>query len=459
MPSQSHSIFDELISALALEFSQGGMLDDAMNLNPRLVHNIPLRYRLIAQGFITHSSLENLNARLTSHGFRALYSRNLWEACLIYAFQNRLTYGEWKKLSEESAEIAGRASEHDDFFSASSITLLDLKNYVEKNSSMEDNEMLTLHMTRLLEKEILQSTTKKDFQTFIRVNIHSFTRVREKTRYYFCKYLYNDLSSRISRYFQAKQRGYGITQSLEDLAVFRSLSKIKRKSYTPGEALKILEESPISLREIFDSFNYFYFGYCSLDWMMILLETCDNPAELPDREKKAFASSARHYFPDLSSLSDDQVIAQVKRIAEQEQIELDQIYSLDSDLRGYQKGRGGENTLRKYIKGQLDPDRITFLAFLVFFGQESDLPADQKITEERLSLILSECGFAPLNRTVPFDSFLIGFLSARYPADYLMEAVETYAHKEQNFFLYQTWLNSDSEYDRLAKLIRQTELQ
>ena len=48
---------------------------------------------------------------------------------------------------------------------------------------------------------------------------------------------------------------------------------------------------------------------------------------------------------------------------------------------------------------------------------------------------------------------MIGFLQSRKSAAYLVEQVLAYAQEEKNFFLYKTWLNSDSAYDWMTKLL------
>lgn len=58
------------------------------------IKNRPVRYRLIALGFVAHMSLEQLDQKLQVNGCEQLYARNFIEATLIYAFNNKLTYQE-----------------------------------------------------------------------------------------------------------------------------------------------------------------------------------------------------------------------------------------------------------------------------------------------------------------------------------------------------------------------------
>jgi len=99
------SVFDRMISALMNEQGEYGYLDDCMSWEIEAVNKVPLRYRIIALGFAKHLSLDELNEKLKSQGCAGLYSRSLWEASLIYAFKNGLSYEEWKDLQEICFEI------------------------------------------------------------------------------------------------------------------------------------------------------------------------------------------------------------------------------------------------------------------------------------------------------------------------------------------------------------------
>ena len=127
----------------------------------------------------------------------------------------------------------------------------------------------------------------------MRANVQSFTRVREKTRYYLCKYLYYDLTTRIDRYILALQKGHVREEVMESLSVFRGISVLKRKKQSPAQAREILENSAVSLGEVFDSFNYFYFGYATLDWMAVLIEAYDSPEDLTERNVRKKRSSGQ----------------------------------------------------------------------------------------------------------------------------------------------------------------------
>ena len=93
---------------------------------------------------------------------------------------------------------------------------------------------------------------------------------------------------------------------------------------------------------VFDNFNYFYFGYVSLDWLEVLLESYGDLKHLPHHQKKRLAESLRHYDSHLRGLSDEEVLSLKIQQMQKEEEKLDQIYSLDSTDRGYQRNRSGE---------------------------------------------------------------------------------------------------------------------
>ena len=132
--------------------------------------------------------------------------------------------------------------------------------------------------------------------------------------------------------------------------------------------------------------------------------------------------------------------------------ELDEIYSREGTNKGYQRNRGGENTIRKMIKGNVDIDRTSLICFLIFFGRNTELSERNQINVKRLSTILHECGFNKLNPKDEFDEFIIGYLESDEPEDFLMEEVTRYAIKEQNFFLYQMYRGAVS-YDEESRKV------
>ena len=459
---QKTSVFDQIVSALMTEQGEYGFLDVCMpgrggsrSRSLEAVSKVPLRYRIIALGFVQHLSLDDLDEKLKSQGCAGLYSRSLWEASLIYAFRNGLSYEEWKDLQEICLAVRNEKALADRYFQESRITLRDLKQYIDDNSELSNQIASTQHLTRVMDQKLSRlAFGKSDFQDFLTLNIESLSPVREKTRYYFCKYLYYYLQSCMDRYLDGRQ-GKGTTEAdIDNLAVFKGITALKRKKLSEEETRDLLNSSGLSFGAVFDAFNYYYFDYVSLDWMEVLLDYYGSIHAIPDSDQSRLVQSLRNYEPGkYAAMTDGEVLASKQQELEKREEELDAIYALDGKNKGYQRNRAGENTLRKYVKGALDIDRVTLICFLIFFGSKSDLPDEYVINQSRLNMILNECGFAGLRENDAFDDFVIRYLESVDPTDLLMNEVTDYAFDEENFFLYKTYLSSRSAQQDIAKLL------
>ena len=450
----SRTILDVIVTALTNEQTGSMFLDDCTTIDPNLVKKIPLRYRIIAFGFARGLSLEKLNELLNANGCAKLYSRSLWEASLIYAFANHLSYQEWQDLRDECAKLRDRKELQDPFFQDKSISLKNLKDYLDANSNVSESHMSTQHLTGMMDRKIAElSFDKMEFKDFLVHNIMLLSPIREKCRYYFCKYLYYYLISHRDQYLHDRVTSSDQDELLSELAMFKGLRAIRRKKMSDDELTAFLDTSGISLGEIFDAFNYYYFNYVSLDWMEVLLEYYGNIGDMPADDKQELAASLRKYDPNkYSGLSDDEVLELKQKEIDRQESDLDELYSIGGSKKAYQMNRAGENTIRKYIKGSLDIDRASLICFLLFFGNNSQLPPDMKITQWRLDMILSECGFPVLRSSDEFDDFVLGYIESQDPDSYLMDLVTDYAMDEENFFLYRMYRASRNAEEDLLKL-------
>ncbi|MBO4834824.1 MAG: hypothetical protein J5483_01815 [Lachnospiraceae bacterium] len=453
----THTVFDTIVEEILSDATGAQMLEESMSFDVSRVKNVPIRYRIIALGFVRGYSLNELNDKLMENGCARLYARSLWEAGLIYAFSNRLTYEEWQKLQQVCLEFRSDADEENLFFKGSSISLKELKEYLRAGSEENTTELETKHLTRLVEKRILEAERGEEaFHSFLEENVEAFSLVREKTRYYFCKYLYYLIETRIEQYVAALENDVAVEDAFADLVVLKGISQLKRKKHTPEEAREFLMDTDLSCGEIFDAFNFFYFEYVSLDWMQVLIEYYGNVSSLPDSAVHTLAGYLRTYDPETYRSKDDrEVIEILDQKLEDDEAALDEIYSLDGAGRGYQRNRSGENTIRKYIKGTLDIDRTTLLCFLLFFAGSAEIPEQDRINERRLNEILQECGFPMLREEDDFDYFVIQYLNAKDPVGYLMEEVTNYALVEENFYLYRVYQSSTSYNEDFEKLMKE----
>ena len=194
-----NSIFDQMMTGLINDEISPEVLEDCMSFDMDLIKKIPLRYRIIALGFLKKMSLDELNQDLEKNGCARLYSRSVWEASLIYAFSNGLSYAEWKPLLKECSEVHRRQEDVSPYFRNRSISVKDLRDYIADNSDEDMQIQRTRHLTQRLQEQMLAAVLgKSDFRSFLMENIQSFSTVREKTRYYFCKYLEMFLQDTVS---------------------------------------------------------------------------------------------------------------------------------------------------------------------------------------------------------------------------------------------------------------------
>lgn len=441
------SLLDSLIGELMNTADSRSLVDLCISGNRKQIAAIPLRNRLIALGFIKKMSLEELNRRLLENNCEILYARSLWEATLIYAFRNEMSYTEWKEMLSECQTLNTAIREGSTVLSEASVSMNDIAAYVSDNSIPDQEIARTRHKTQILSEKISEiGKDKQSFHLFLLSNAASFSTVREKTRYYFCKYLHYFLTNRMEEALTVIKNGRNLRDVWDTLSVFRIRTALDRKKHTPEEAREKITGSPISFGAVYDAFEQFYFGYITQDWLQVLLNYYGDITKLAPVQKKQLTAEARRRSKELRDCTDDEVIEWLREETERKEREADQLYSADNKKAVYQRGRSGENFLRKVIRGETDTDRLTFIAFLLFFGMEARtlIPEEYRIGTERLNTILQECGFPVLDTRRASDRFFIDFLNSGDPLDLLIEEAETMAFSEENFYLYKTYLSSES---------------
>ena len=448
----TQSPFDILIADLVGSVGERSLLDLCLSGDRKAIATIPLRYRLIALGFVKHLSLEDINSRLEKNGCARLYARSLREASLIYAYRHGLSYDAWRSLEEDCADVRASLLDDSRVLTSSTLSLSDIRTYVSDNSLREDELARTQHKTRLLSRELSEvSGEREQFREFLLSNLQSFSLVREKTRYYFCKYLLYYLETKEENYLGALETGRRAA-ALGYLSVFRIRTILSRKKYSAIESAAMIEESPLSLGEIYRAYQEYYFETTQTDWLEIQLEYYGDLRALDAREAHALADALRHRNPSLRRLPDREVIAYYADLIEKKEAEADITFATANKKAAYQIGRSGENFLRKVLRGELDLDRTTFLSFLLFFGKESRLPAGHRIDRLRLTEILRECGFPPLDPSAGFDRFFCGFMETKDPMMYILTEAESMALSKENFYLYKTYLSSENSEKRWRDL-------
>lgn len=438
-------VFDALITELLNSDPEQSLIDICLSGNQKAVTSVPLRYRLIALGFVQKMSLQEVNDKLRENSCDQLYARSLSEATLIYAFSNGLTYSEWKDVCGEASLLRNKIAS-DSILSGKTVSLSDIREYVNNNSVYVNELAVTMHRTRILKAGLSDSVSSDvRLKDFLLSNISSFCSCREKSRYYFCKYLMYYLEHQKNRYLRSLESGWSGTAVPDYLSVFKCVTALKRKKHAAEEADALITSSGLSYSAIYQMFQAFYFEYTSQDWMDILMEKYGDLNTLSDKQKKDLASYIRSYNRKKAYLTDQELL-------EWQMEELEHREKSACEERSYQTNRAGEKFIRKVLRGELDLDRTTLMSFLVFFDSCSDVPEAHRIDLSRLSDILSECGFSALDPDNYIDDFFIEYMRADDPVTFLIEEAEIMAMSEENFYLYKTYLNSRSADSEWAKV-------
>lgn len=440
--------YEEIMEMLMNSYVATDIIEQVLNVEELGKDSLPMRYRLIGLAFLKGDTLENLNDNLINNGCQPLYARSSFEVTLIYAFANQLSFSQWKKIAsvcEKAKEYWEEGAEEPGFFRGKYITLGDLENYVLSFSLKEDKELVTKQMTRVLDEEI--RSLGNDYQRFFQFytsNLKQFSDVREKTRYYFCKYLYYYILSKIDRYKKKVGSQIPNQEQLMELLPLKVESKLRRRRTEPEQLLFVLRDCAISPAAIFEEFNYYFFEYVSIDWVDLMLENVSDIKELKDSQIEMIASYLK------KSVSKKE-LAQMKDYDDRKIVE-NRIELLQKDEEIVPVSRKGENAIRKYLRGDLDIDRTTLICFLLFFGSEETNRNEITITEGRMNEILDECGFSMLRKKEPFDNFVLNYIKSSDPVSYLMGEMERYQQRGESFFVYEVYSRSGSN----AKEIRKT---
>lgn len=472
-------IYGDMIRQMSSTASTGDLIADCMNFDPNTIKRVPLRCRIIARAFVDRLSLDQLNDLLAEARCPKLYARSFTEATLIYAFKKRLSFEAWRSLVRRLDEIE---TGEDDRFFRGTITYGELKRYIAENSEQQGDIIATRSRTRLLREGIESMTDDDLFFAYMSDNISAFSNVREKTRYFFIKYLCYYIERHVERYldsFSAPRRKAGRRDSADsELYLLRRI--LKRGdgadgSLTPDEAVsglrmlqcraklsdmkkssieekrKVIESSAVSCGEIFSEFNYYFDRYVSSDWEEILVECYSSIEEMPADQRRRIADILRSERSEWKKLPDAQVIRMKQREIQQEQ---DEMYALEG---GKPKRDPGENAVRCYIKGTKDIDRTVLICFLLFFASDASMPEPQKLTQERLNEILLKCGFAALDMDNNADWFAAEFLESEDKFSLLTDLMNEYAHRNENSFLYHIYSGAVNSKEELDKVMRHTE--
>lgn len=438
---------------------------------------LPKRMEILAEGFAKGWNSHQVNERLLEEECETLYARSYFEASLIYAYDHEMEYSQWKKLFSDCREIY-EGSGGNGAFSGGKITLKQLEAYVLQGS---DDMLQTEYLTRRLEKDLEKQESEQEFQNFMKENLEHFSAVREKSRYYFCKYLYFYIREKCSEYYRCceqseklrqqyggmllpEERGVQEKFALEELTFLKPLTKLKKEAdkAKPGMSLQekreYLESASLTPGGIFDEFNYFYFGYISADWLEVLFELYGEFEQWPRQTKVKIARSLSLCKANAKESEEEAALLRLAQMAQEEREReeaLDQAHDREDAGRKklYQRGRAGEDYFRDFILGKRDINRSALVSFLLFVNARITLDVDSKVTIPRLNRILLNCGFAQLRPGCGFDQFVMNFLKAKDPMEVVEEAVEKQVVRGENFYLYRVYRDAYCHQSELLKYL------
>ena len=110
-------IFENLVMNFSIDTEELSKADEKKR------KAVPARLEILAEGLAARWSLEQINQKLEENECEKLYARSFYEACLIYAFEHRMDYEEWKELFAEGRKLFEKSKgDEKSFFRGGKIT-------------------------------------------------------------------------------------------------------------------------------------------------------------------------------------------------------------------------------------------------------------------------------------------------------------------------------------------------
>ena len=219
-----------------------------------------------------------------------------------------------------------------------------------------------------------------------------------------------------------------------------------------------MENTALTPGWIFDEFNYFYFGYISVDWVELVFELYGPVEFWPENLKIRIAHSFGYCSMNPDEEEKKKALEKLQ-IREAEEAEKEEKKNLEYErnekkaAKLYQRGRSGEDFFREFITGKRDINRETLISFLLFVKMRIPMKDDQKITLMRLNRILTNCGFSQLRPGVGFDKFVIEFLRSPDPFSVMEKYVDKQVGQGQNFYLYKVYKDAYCHLEELMEYL------
>lgn len=476
-------------------------MDDRTDWSVEFVENESRRMEIMRKGFAEHLTSKRVNELLLENYCEALYARNIYEAALIYCFDHKKTYEEWRQM----VAMCDQAYCPEQGKSGTVLTLSALREYVAKESQKAGSSLNTAFITRGMQTELEKTESDENFMSFLLKNIENFSAVREKARYYFSKYTMLYIDERIQKYLSACEkvdllrcRKAGMLSeeekspektAVEELSFLKPLKPLQRSADTAkfdtkgylsmDEKKKLLAETSLTSGGIFDAMNQYYFGYISIDWLELCLEMYPDIEEWPTETRRKIAQALGYICPETTPEEEAQILDSLEERIMEKEVELEQqwdrAYVRREDAaaafagadKTFQHEAAGETAesiadprvqekkatlaFRDFLLGRKDVNRRTLIMYLIFIQARTALTEENKVTVPRLNKILLNCGFSQLQPNREFDRFVMGFLKAEDPIVYFQLFVQDRLKNQKESVLYAIYENS---YNHQKELVR-----
>lgn len=474
--------FPKLIDAIRTVHPEP--VDDVSFLN-EIDRQNTLRVKLIACGFAWSLSTEQMQAKLKDHHQQPLYSRNLWEFILKYAFSNHMTYEAWQKLHQTVMDFTTRTHEmewedvlvhtvegqlgQDEALFRSAITIPALKYYIDHNGGITPQQ--TPQFTEELERALMQTSKQRHaadahaeiLASVILENLQLFSVSRGRTRLYFLREVYFYMMWIVEELVALSEAGRTKEVLKEAGRYFSCRTELQKMQVCPtGEELRqVLMDKKITPKAIADDFASFFSGPFLMEPFEVL-DAALNDGRFYYEEKKILVQRLSKNHSNLTWDESDDSEESLNRFLYQ-YVELqEESKHLKSTYRAERKNRGDdihydsvlakssvherryETCLRNMITGKMDISREWLLLFILFVEKKTRQNG-RPLSIDHVSNLLQKCQFEVLDADRLFDQFFIeslkGTLDSKEAKDWLMEVMQMAFLTDSEFSLIETRKN------------------
>lgn len=405
-----------------------------------------MRVKLIACGFAWQMSEEQIQALLKKNRQAPLYSRNLWEFVLKYAFRHGMSYEEWRALHQTvmagmsktngmawedvlSGTIEGHQGEEKALF-RKGITLPAIESYIEQHGGnvVSETRALTEEVERALRMaELRRDEEQSDAEVLgsvIRENLERFSVPRAKARLYFLREVSHYMDWVVTNILELHEQGE--KETVLDMAghYFGCKTNLKKK-----EAEK---EKPLSAKELRTYLReknllpsaiakdvISFFGRPLLMKVEEYLEEALKEEWYSDEEEEILVCRLGLRSEAEEGVSADELLRAyieraendmdrksrpryTKKEAEEKKKPEEASYGESFHIRRY------ETCMRNMIVGEMEVSREWLLLMMLFVEKTTNQTGVRRLRLDRVNNVLQKCSFDTLDSTRrEIDAFLM----------------------------------------------------